>query len=536
VAREHFAEVQRAPDEVAERPRPHPRLKPPRARAAPPGAHGGHGIVIGRAGRRPLKDVKTTVTELPDSRVRVQVEVPAAELDTSVERKAQELARNLKLPGFRRGKVPAQLVIQRLGREAVFEQTVRDALPRWYASAIESAGVVPVGDPDIDLGTMAPDGGPLEFSIEIGVLPKAHLGSYDDLEVPRREPAAGDELIDAEVELVRERLARLETVARPAAQGDFVVVDYRGRLARGGGASRGRSRGKAIPGGEARDQLVELGSGNLLPGFEEGLLGAAAGEQRTLEVTFPPDYPNRQLAGNEAEFEATVKDVKEKHLPDIDEEFAQDAGFDSLAQLREDIRARLLEVDEARIEAEFEREALDALAARAQVPITPELIKARAKEMWERMLRALSRQGISPEAYAQVSGRNEQDALAEIEPDAERALRREAVLTALVAAEAIEVTDDDLLALVAPTAEREDVAPEQLLADLRAAGRAEELREQEAARRALAALAQRARPISVAQAHAREKLWTPERERVAEPAAATAPGRLWTPDDPGAGS
>jgi trigger factor len=265
-------------------------------------------------------------------------------------------------------------------------------------------------------------------------------------------------------------------------------------------------------------------------------LGAAAGEQRELEVTFPADYPNRQLAGRDAVFEASVKDVKEKQLPDVDEDFAQDVGFDSVAQLRDDVRARLLEADEARIEAEFERAALDALAERAQIALTPELIKARAKEMWERMLRALSRQGISPEAYAQVSGRSENDALAEIEPDAERALRREAVLTALVAAEGIEVTDEDLLALVAPTAEREGVAPEQLLADLRAAGRIDELREQESARRALAQLAQRARPISVAQAQAREKLWTPERERGGEPAAAAAPGRLWTPDDPGAGS
>jgi trigger factor len=480
--------------------------------------------------------VKTTVTELPGSRVRVEVEVPAAELDATIERKAQELARNLKLPGFRRGKVPAQLVIQRVGREAVLEQAVRDELPRWYAVAIESTGVVPVGDPDIDLdlGAVSHDGGALRFSVEIGVLPKAQLGSYDDLEVPRREPAIDDAQIDAEVELVRDRLARLHTAARAAAQGDFVLLDYRGWLARGDGAAR--RRGKAIPGAEARDRLVELGAGNLLPGFEEGLLGATAGEQRALEVGFPADYPNRELAGREAVFEATVKNVKEKQLPDVDEDFAQDAGFDSLAQLRDDIRARLLEADDARAQAEFERAALDALAERAQLALTPELIKARAKEMWERMLRALSRQGISPQAYAQVSGRNEPEALAELEPDAERALRREAVLEALVAAEGIEVTDDDLLALVAPAAEGEGVPAEALLAELLAAGRADELREQEAARRALQQLAERATPISVAQAHAREKLWTPERERVAEPAAAAAPGRLWTPDDPAPGS
>lgn len=478
--------------------------------------------------------MKTTVTELPGSRVRMAVEVPEAELDASIEHKAQELARNLKLPGFRRGKVPAALVIQRLGREAVLEETVRDALPRWYAGAVESSGVVPVGDPDIELGALPRERGPLEFSIEIGVLPEAQLGSYDDLEVPRREPAADEALLDAEVELVRDRLARLHTVKRAAAQGDFVVLDYRGWRARG--KEESRTRGKAISGGEARAQLVELGAGNLLPGFEEGLLGATAGEQRTLEVAFPNDYPNAELAGREAIFEATVKDVKEKQLPDLDEDLAQDAGFDSLEALREEIRAQLLAADETRAEAEFERAALDVLAEHAQLALTPELIKARAKEMWERMLRALSGQGISPQAYAQLSGRSEQEALSELEPDAERALRREAVLTALVAAEGVEVTDDDLLALVAPTAQREGAEPQQLLDELRRAGRAEELREQEAAHRALQALAQRAHPISIAQAQARDKLWTPERERVAEPAAAAAPGRLWTPDDPMPGS
>ena len=134
--------------------------------------------------------MKTTVTELADSRVRVQVEVAPGELEGSIERKARQLGRELKLPGFRRGKVPAPLVIQRIGREAVLEQAIRDALSSWYSAAIDSAGIVPVGDPQLDLGALPPDGEGLEFSIEIGVVPKAELGSFDELEVPRREPVA----------------------------------------------------------------------------------------------------------------------------------------------------------------------------------------------------------------------------------------------------------------------------------------------------------------------------------------------------------
>ncbi|HZL53988.1 MAG TPA: trigger factor, partial [Solirubrobacteraceae bacterium] len=175
--------------------------------------------------------LKTTVTELADSRVRVQVEVPPEEIQGRLERKAQQLGRELKLPGFRRGKVPAPLVIQRVGREAVLEEAVRDTLSSWYSNAIETAGIVPVGDPKLDLGELPAQGDSLEFSIEIGVLPKAELGDYRGLEVGRREPEIQEELIQQELDEMRERLARLQTAERPAEQGDFIVVDYVGSLA-----------------------------------------------------------------------------------------------------------------------------------------------------------------------------------------------------------------------------------------------------------------------------------------------------------------
>jgi trigger factor len=475
--------------------------------------------------------VKTTVTELADSRVRVQVQLEAAELEGPIERKARQLGSKMKLPGFRRGKVPAPLVIQRVGREAVLEEAVREALPGWYSRAIEEAGIVPVGDPKLDLGELPGEGQPLAFSIEIGVLPKAELGSLEDLEVPRREPAVSEQQIEAEVEHLRERLARLETAERPAAQGDFVVADY--RLApEQGSRRRGRVRGE----GEARDQLIELDSDNLLPGLEQGLLGARAGETRTIEVSFPAEHSDAELAGGQATLEVSVKEVKERQLPELDEDFAIDAGFDDLDELRADIRARLQELDEARIEAEFRRAALDAAVARAKVAVTPELIKARAHEMWERMLHALSHRGISREAYVQVSGKSEAESLTELETDAEQALRREAVLSAIVAAEGIAPTDEELLERLAPAAQQEGLEPDALLEQLRAASRLEELREEEAARQAIERLAARATPITVATAQAREQLWTPEqqRERDAagrEPAAAGAPGRLWTPGD-----
>jgi trigger factor len=472
--------------------------------------------------------VKTTVTELPDSRVRLQVQVPSSELEGRLEHKANQLGRELKLPGFRRGKVPAPLVIQRIGRQTVLEEAVRDTLSRWYSDAIETAGIVPVGDPQVALGDLPPQGEALEFSIEVGVVPKAELGPYRGLEVARREPAVEEEQIQQELDATRERLARLQTAERPAARGDFVVVDYAGSLLGSDSADDGQEGPRELPGGEGRDQLVELGAGNLIPGFEEGLLGASAGETRTVEVSFPADYGNEELAGREASFEVTVKEVKLKELPAVDDDFAIDAGFDSVEELREDIRRRLTDVEQERIEAEFRQAALDAAVAGARVGLTPELIKARGREMWERMLHSLSHRGISREAYLQIAGRSEEEILTEMEPEAELALRREAVLTAVVAAEDVSPSEEELLKAISPVAEREGVEPAKLLADLQKSGRLEELREDLAARQAVELIATAATPIPVAQAQAREELWTPEKAAEEEDPAA-APGRLWTP-------
>ncbi len=484
--------------------------------------------------------VTTTLTELPESRVRLDVEVPAGEVQGRLETKARQLGKELKLPGFRRGKVPAPMVIQRIGRETVLEEAVRDSLSGWYAQAIDEAGIVPVGDPSLDVGELPAVGQALSFSIEIAVLPKAELGDYKGLEVPRREAVAQPADVDAEIAEMRERLARLDTAERPAGDGDFVIVDYLGRLA------DGEDAGVAFPGGEGRDQLIELGSGNLIPGFEEALRGAAAGEERSVEVTFPDDYGAEQLAGRAAAFAVTVKEVKEKHLPELDDDLAIDAGFDDLHELREDITRRLLAADEQRVEAEFRQAALDAAVGASQIELTPDLVAARAKEMWERMLHSLSHRGISREAYLQITQRKEEDVLAELAPEAELGLGREAVITAVVEAESISPSQEDVLAVLAPTAEREGIEAETLLADLDAAGRLDDVREDIAARAAIDLIAAAATPIDPARAQAKDALWTPEKEAAASTTAqdaspgaaspAAAPGKLWTPGDPGSAS
>lgn len=465
-------------------------------------------------------DLTTTVTELPESRVRVQVQVQPGEIEARLEHKARQLGREMRLPGFRRGKIPAPLVIQKVGREVVLEEAVRDTLGNWYADAIETAGIVPVGDPQLDLSDLPQQGAALEFSIEIGVLPVATLGEYKGLEVGRREISIDEEELQREIDGLRERLARLETVEQPAGSGDFVVVDYVGSI-----------DGERFGGGEGRDQLVELGSGNLIPGFEEGLEGAGAGETRTIELSFPTDYGSQELAGKDATFEVTVKEVKHKQLPEVNEDFAVDMGFDSVEELTEDIRTRLGEADAKRVDGEFREAALDAAAEEAQVQTPETLVQAKAREMWDRMLHSLSHRGITRDAYLKITGREEDDLIAELAPEAAQSLRREAVIAAIVAAERIVPSEEDLLEVLAPTAEREGVEPQKLLEDLRESGRLDDLREDLAARQAVELIASEAKPISIEQAQAREKLWTPDSEEQQEQGAAEpAAARLWTPE------
>ena len=210
-----------------------------------------------------------------------------------------------------------------------------------------------------------------------------------------------------------------------------------------------------------------------------------------------------------------------------------DAGFDDLKELRQDIEGRLAEADAERVEADFRQAALDAAVAGARVDVTPDLVKARAGEMWERMIHTLSHRGISRDAYLQIIGREEADIVAEMEPEAELALRREAVITALVEAEGLSPSEPEIIQALAPTAEREGIEAGELLEQLRSAGRLEEVREDLAARQAIDLVAAEAKPIPVAQAQAREKIWTPEKGE-AEPAQAPAGGgeasKLWTPD------
>ncbi|MBK5219225.1 MAG: trigger factor [Thermoleophilia bacterium] len=459
--------------------------------------------------------METKLTELGDSRVRVEVEVPAKDVERAASRAARAMAKEMRMPGFRAGKAPPSLVIQRLGFEPVLQEAIREALPDWYERALLASGISPIGDPSIEM-VKAPEqeGQPLEFKFEVGVRPPAKLGEYKGLEVGREDKEVPDEIVDTEVERVREGFARLEPVERAGAEGDSLLIDFEGLL-----------DGAAFEGGKAEDYLLALGSGQLIEGFEEQLTGAKAGEDRQVKVTFPEEYQAEHLAGKDAVFNVKVKEVREKILPELDDDFASDASeFDTLEELRADITEKVGTALSSRAEEDFRIAAIDAAVAASTVDVPADLVSARATERWQRMERQLAGRGMDPNVFLEMQGKTREELIEESKPDAEKELKREAVVTAIADAEGIEVSDEEMVEALEHSAEHERTTPEKLLARLRENGRDAMIAEDIRARKAIELVSEAAVPIPLEQAEAREAIWTPEKER-------EKAGKLWTPDD-----
>jgi trigger factor len=467
--------------------------------------------------------MKTTVNELPNCRAEVQVEVPAAEVEKATSRAARALAKEMRMPGFRAGKAPASLVIQRVGFGSVLQEAIREALPEWYEQALFDSSVSPIGDPSIEMVSAPEDEGqPLEFKFEVGVRPQATLGEYKGLEVGKEEKEVPDEIVETEVERVREGFARLEQVDRAGAEGDSLLIDF-----------EGFADGNAFQGGAAEDYLLGLGSGQLIEGFEEQLVGAKAGEEREVKVTFPGDYQADHLAGKDAVFKVQVKEVREKVLPELDDDFASDASeFDTMEELRADIREKVGAALGSRAEEDFRLAAIDAAVEAASVEVPDHLATARAEERWERMERQLAGRGMDPNTFLQMQGKTREELIAETKPDAEKELKREVVVTAIAEAEGIEVSEEEMVEALEHSAEHERTTPEKLLERLRKSGRDSMVREDLRAQKAIELVAESAKPIPKEEAdarkeqvEAREKLLAPEGEK------GPKSGDLWTPGD-----
>ncbi|HVW48302.1 MAG TPA: trigger factor [Solirubrobacterales bacterium] len=456
--------------------------------------------------------MQTTLKELPESRVEVQAEVEPKDVERAANRTARAMARELRLPGFRKGKAPPSLVIQRMGFAAVLSEAIRDALPEWYEAALLDAGVTPIGEPDIDIvSTPEQQGEPLTFKFEVGVRPQAELGEYKGLEVGRDDKEVDEEIIDTEIDRIREGFARLEPVDRAAEKGDSVLIDFEGFV-----------DGQAFQGGKSDDYLLALGSNQLIDDFEDQLVGARPGDEVEVDVTFPEEYPGEpKLAGKPALFKVKVKEVREKVLPELDDDFASDASeFDTLEELRADIREKVGKALNSRTEEDFRIAAVDAAVANATVEIPDEIVTARATERWERMERQLAGQGMDPNMFLQMQGKTRDELIEESKPDAKKELAREAVVTAIAEAEGIEISDEEMVEALAHTAEHERTTPEKLLARLRENGRDAMIEEDLLAQKAIELITEAAKPIPLAEAE------EPAADADREPAK-----KLWTPGD-----
>lgn len=461
--------------------------------------------------------MRTTVTEQPESRRRIEAEIPADELQKAIDDAAGRLGKEMKIEGFRKGKVPPEMVLQRLGRDALLNEAIEHSLGEWYLAALDDSGLRPVGDPAISIDKMPGEGEPLGLVFEISIRPDAELGDWKGVEAPRQEVEIPAGAVEGELERLRGAFTKLEPVGedRKAAQGDVLLIDYEGKI-----------DGEAFEGGTASDFLLELGGGQVLPEFEQPLIGATPGDEVTAEVDFPDDYPAEEIQGKHATFTIQAKELREKVLPELDDDFAAEASeFETLAELREEIASKVSEALERQSEEAFRAAALDAAVEASEVELPDAVIEGRATEMWRRLERALAQQGIAADRYAELQGKTVEQMVAEIRPDAEQALKREAVLEAVAEAEAIEIGEAELLeALAVPPGHEDHGHPEpaDALQQLRDAGREDELKNELRMKRALELIAENATPIAPEAAEAKEAIWTPEKEREEK-------GGLWTP-------
>ena len=428
------------------------------------------------------------------------VEVPSGDVEHAIDHAASDLAGSLKIPGFRQGKVPMPVLLARVGRERLYAEAVESHIGGWFRAAVRDTNVRPIEAPEYGYELPSSPIDTFQFTATVSVQPKPEVADWTQLEVPAAEPEVPEELIDVELEVLRSSVAELAPVeGRPAREGDVVVVD----LVSGEGDAQ-------------RDYVVELGSGRLLPEIEEGLVGMAPGEEKEVEFRTPD--------GSQSSLTAHVQEVQEKVLPPVDDDLAKAASeFSTLEELHAEIEARLRGQLEAELENQFRAAAADALVEATNVEVADGLVQARAVELWNALVRSLERRGISAEAYLQLSNRTPQEIQADIEAEARQSLAREIVLEAAAAKLGIEVSDEDVDALIREEAEGADEDAEQLIGQIRDAGRYDALRADLRMRRALDRIAAETKKIPVELAQARDQLWTPEKEK---PEIAT---KLWTP-------
>ena len=417
------------------------------------------------------------VTKIEENKVRIEVEVSPEAVKKGVEAKVKELGRKVRVPGFRPGKAPRRIVENHLGRDYIYMEALQDRLPSWYSEAVVETDLRPIDQPEIHFDESLDEEEGFKFSATVAIRPEATLGEYKGLEVPRRELETSDEEIEERVEEMRGQFATLAAVEdRPVQEGDFVILDYKGEKMTGG----------PLEGGEAEDYMLEVGSGEMLEEFETNLVGATAGERKQFGVTFPMDYQEESLRGQSVLFQVHVKEIKERDLPPLDDDFAKEASeFETLDELRGAVREELERAADQRVEGEFRGRVLDAVAGKTEVEVPDVMVHEKAHEMVESFERSIRSQGIEPEQYYQFAGSSHHEVEERVRPDAEDTVKKELVLDAVVSAEGIEADEEDLLHEVGHLADESGRKTEEIVKTMRRNGTYALLEEELARQKAL---------------------------------------------------
>ena len=444
--------------------------------------------------------MQTQVEELPENRVRITVQVPSHDVHHAVEHAASDLAKSAKIPGFRKGKVPRGVLVQRVGRERLMAEAVDSHIGGWFWNAAAQSRVRPVEQPEYDFQLPDSEDQDWQFIATVTVQAKPEVADWKQLEVGAYEPEVPEELVERELDALRSTVAELVPVeGRPVGPDDTVIVDM------------------VSPQGETRrDYVVELGRGAVVEEIEQGTVGLNAGETREIEFEL--------VDGSKQNVSVTVKEIKEKVLPPLDDELARAASeFDSFADLRADVESRLRDQIEEEIDAQFRSDVADALVEASKVDASGPLVESRTRELLRSLARQVESRGVRLETYLTMTGQSADDLLERLREEATRSVSRELVLEAAAEKLEIDIPDSEIEALIREQAEAFDEDPEDQLLRLRESGRFESLREDLRLRKALDTVASEVKRIPRELAAAREALWTPDKEKPDTEA------KLWTP-------
>ena len=373
------------------------------------------------------------VEKLENSMAKLTIEVPAEELEKALQKAFMKNKDKISVPGFRKGKVPRQMVEKMYGPEIFYEDAANELIPEAYEKAVEECGEDIVSSPEIDV-VQIEKGKAFIFTAEVALKPEVKLGKYKGVKVEMAETAVTDEEVAAEMDKERERNARnIEVTDRAVKDGDMTVIDFEGFV-----------DGVAFDGGKGENYPLTIGSGAFIPGFEEQLVGAEIDKEVEVNVTFPEDYHAEDLKGKAAVFKCTVKEIKEKELPELDDEFAAEVSeFDTLEEYKADVKAKLTEKKEKDAKDAKEAAVIEAIVEDSEMNIPEAMVKTQQRQMIDEFAQRMQMQGLSMEQYFQFTGASYDQMFAQVKPQAEKRIKSRLVLEAVAAAENIVATEED---------------------------------------------------------------------------------------------